>query len=347
MADTLTTKAINNNLLPNYFVPAAIATLYNDTPLYEFAQKDAQPGKKGDTTYWNAWVRLSGASSALVEGTANSLTALSSRRVSATIDQYGRGYRVTDLAQAMLLLDPKSGGNQNLQESAMETMEYISQMGIFKGSILKNRRTTSNLSAFISSVASSFCALTGTHTPADLQFQFPAIFGTSCARLSAVNAAAPSTSAQLSISALRKVKVALDLQSAKPFADGNFVAYAGPRALATLRKDPAWVDWNKYTNSKTTMYKGEVGQVEGFRFVQSNLCPRYAVAAHSVNMVFCFGQQAFGATDIKGGLETFLVEGADKADPFNQFMTMTYKISAAAAALNPSAGRILFVHEKL
>ncbi len=347
MADTLTTAAINNNLLPNFFVPTALATLYNKTPLYEFAQKDAQPGKKGSTTYWNAWVRMAGASSSLVEGVANSLVALSSRRVSAVIDQYGRGLKITDLAEFMLLLDPKSGGREVVEEAAQETLEYIAQMGVFKPSILKNRRKTTNLSSYMSSQASAFCAITGVHTISDLQFGFPAVFGTSCLTLSAVNKSAPSTSAQLSVASLRKVKVSLENALARPFDDGNFVAYASPNALATLRKDPTWTDWNKYQNAKTTMYKGEEGMVEGFRFVKSTLAPSYRVAAHSVNMVFCFGKQAFGVTDIMGGLEYFVTDGPDKADPFNQFMTMTFKISAAAAPLNASAGRILFVHEKL
>jgi hypothetical protein len=40
-----------------------------------------------------------------------------------------------------------------------------------------------------------------------------------------------------------------------------------------------------------------------------------------------------------------IARGPDKGDPFNQFTDVTYKIYAAAACLNPSAGRILFAHE--
>jgi hypothetical protein len=81
--------------------------------------------------------------------------------------------------------------------------------------------------------------------------------------------------------------------------------------------------------------------------VGSTEAPRYAVTAHSVNMVFIFGQQAFGLTTLNGNVEMIIGRGPDKADPFNQFSTVTYKIYAAAACLNPSAGRILFVHEKV
>jgi hypothetical protein len=42
-----------------------------------------------------------------------------------------------------------------------------------------------------------------------------------------------------------------------------------------------------------------------------------------------------------------IAKGPDKSDPFDQFASVTYKIYGAAVALNPSAGRILWVHEKL
>jgi N4-gp56 family major capsid protein len=345
MADTLTTTSALNNLLKHFFVPTAIRTLLNETPLYEFAQKDAQPGKSGNITYWNAWLRIAGVSSVTSEGGAASLGPLSSRRVGATIAQYTKGVKLTDLAQFMAVLDPKQGGRAMLMGSAKETMEYISHMGIYKNDINKNRVKTTNLSSYISSVVSGFCALTGTHN-GDIQFQFPAIFATSCGRLSAVSKTAPSLSAQLSVYALRKVGVALDEVTCDYFPDGYRVAYTTPRAIKSLRTDPTWQDWNKYQNSKETMYKAEAGMVEGFRVVMSQLAPAYRVAAHSVSMVFCFGPQAFGVTDIQGGIEWIVVDTPDSGNPFNTFMSLGYKINGAAAMLNPSAGRILFVHEK-
>jgi N4-gp56 family major capsid protein len=95
-------------------------------------------------------------------------------------------------------------------------------------------------------------------------------------------------------------------------------------------------------------YKGEVGSaVNAVRFVASTMAPRYAVAAHSVNGVFIFGQQAFGFTSLDGNVKMIIAKGPDKSDPFDQFASVTYKIYGAAVALNPSAGRILWVHEKL
>jgi len=354
MADTLTQLSTNDNLLPEYFVPEALITLYNKTPLYEFAKKAPQPKRRGDTTFWNAWVRLAGASSTLAEGGNNSTVALSSRRVSATPAQYGRGVKISDLEEFMTVLDVREGALAQLKESAKETLEYICHTGIFKAPFFtQNQSKTLFLSSVMSSLASSFCANTGTSNVTNRQFQFPAVFSTSCARLSAVNKSAPSQSSQLSVFGVRKAINRLERLNANRMADGMFVAYTHPNAIHSLRKDKNWENWNQYTSEgQGRMYKGEVGalRVYGVRFVASAVCPRYAVAAHSVLPVFIFGEQAFGVTEALGGLEMFMTKNGangvvDSANPYATYQYLTYKITGAAACLNPSAGVILWVHE--
>lgn len=348
MADTNTTTGINNNLMQSWFSRKMIARLEPKTPLIEFAQRDELPLRTGTTATWNGWRTISAASSTLSEGTANSLVALSSRRVTATIAGYGRGVKLTDLFTMTAIFDAVNGAMEVLSDSAAKTVERMCQMGIYKNDIALNQSSTGILSVFMSSVVSAWCAVTGTMNASNKQFQFPVVFGTSCGRLSAVNKAAPSTSAQLSVFSIRKTVTALRFQDAQPFADGYYVGYAHPNALHTLMKDPTWKDWNVYQNSKETMYKGEVGSaVNAVRFISSTLVPRYAVAAHSVNLVFVFGQQAYGFTSLDGNVKMIVANGPDKADTFNQFTTVTFKVYGAAACLNPSAGRILAVHEKL
>jgi N4-gp56 family major capsid protein len=347
MADTNTTTSNNDNLMQTWFSDKMLARLEPQVKLKEFAQLDELPLRTGKTATWNGWRTLGAASSTLGEGTANSLPALSSRKVTATIAGYGRGHKLTDLFQMTAIFDAINGSMDVLSDSAAKTVERICQMGIFKNDIAANQSSTGILSVFMSSPASAFCAVTGTMNASNNRFQFPAVFGTSCTRLSAVSKTAPSVSARLSIFSLRKVAVPLRLQNARPMADGKFVAYSHPNSLTVLRTDPTWQNWNQYQNSKETMYKGETGEVENIRFVSSTECPRYAVAAHSVNMTFVFGQQAYGLTTLGGMVEMIIGRGPDKSDPFNQFSTCSYKIYAAAACLNPSAGRILYTHEKL
>lgn len=329
-----------------WFSKKMLVRLEPQVKLVEFAQRDELPLRTGTTATWNGWRSLAAASSTLGEGTANSLPALSSRKVTATIAGYGRGHKLTDLFQMTAIFDAVNGSMDVLADSAAKTVERICQMGIFKNSIALNQSTTGILSVFMSSPASAFCAVTGTMNASNKQFQFPAVFGTSTTRLSAVNKAAPSVSAMVGVYGIRKTVDQLRSKDARPFADGQFVGYTHPKSLTTLRRDTTWANWNVYQNSKETMYRGEAGMVEGVRFVTSTEAPRYAVTAHSVGMVFVFGQQAFGLTTLNGNVEMIVARGPDKTDPFNQFTTVTYKIYAAAACLNPSAGRIYFGHEK-
>lgn len=346
MATTQSTTSTLDNLLDTYFVPKAIATLYNSTPLVEFAEKTPLPKGEGKDVKWNAWRRLAGASVTITEGGSNSLPSLSSRLVSATVAQYGRGYELTDLATLTTALDSMQGAQETLTESAKETIEYVLHMGIFKEHIERNRDGTTNLSSYMSSVVSAFSAITGTHS-GDLQFKFPAVFGASVSRLSAVGSTTATTSAMLSVYSVRKAINALERRNAKPFADGNWIAYGHPNAIHTLRKDVTWREWNQYSNSRETLYANEEGRVHGVRFVKSSLCPRYAVAAHSVNMVFIFGKGAYGLTELDGGLKMIFASGPDSNNQFDTKSSLTYKYTGAAAALNPSAGVILYVHEIL
>lgn len=346
MADTPTATTTNDNLMAKYFSQKIIARLEPNTPLIEFAVKDDLPLRTGTTATFNGWRVIDAASVSLAEGTANSLPALSSRRVVATIAGYGRGVKLTDLFQMTSFFDAVNGAMDVLTDSARKTVERMCQMGIFKNSIGANASTTGLLSAWMTSHASSFCAKTGT-SGNSLQFQFPVIIPTSSLYLSNYGTSAPTSSSQLSVYAVRKAVTTLRSKDAQPFADGYYVGYAHPFALHSLRKDPTWVQWNVYQNSQETMYKGEAGKVEKVRFIDSTLAPRYAVAAHSIDLVFIFGQGAFGFTSLDGMVKMMIARGPDKADTWDQFTPVTYKIYGAAVALNPSAGRILAVVEKL
>lgn len=347
MADSLTNVASLNNLLPDYYVPKMLTRLEAETPLLEFAVKTPLPMNEGRQVFWNGWRSIAGASALITEGsTGNDSVALSSRRVSATIIQTGRSVKLTDLSKMVIAYSAVEGAQDTLKDSARKTIEHVLHMGIYKNSLSANRSTTGLLSSKMSAVASAFCANTGTIADS-FQFQFPAVFGTSAGRLSAVNASAPSTSAQLSVFSIRKATHRLRKFDVLPMADGYYVGYTNTFALHSLKKDNTWKDWNQYQNSRETMYKGEAGFVDGVRFVITTLAPRYAVAAHSVNPVFIFGKEAFGITELDGGLKQIVAGGPDSGNRYDTFGYISYKYTGIAACLNPSAGVILWVHEKI
>lgn len=344
MANTTSTSL--NNQLSSYWVDKALITLINNTPLYDVAVKTPLPKGYGVTAYWNAWNRLAGASSVLSEGGSNVAVAASSRRVGATVAQYGRAVTITDIAEYATVLDAQAGVQQRVRDSAKETLEFVCHMGIYKATYFVSQSTTGILSALMSSLASALCANTGNNTNSNRLFQFPVVFGTSCARLSAVNKAAPSISAGASLYAVRKATRLLRVKNALPYANGRFFGYAHTNFIHQLKRDPAIVNWNAFGGlAEKTMWIGQIGNTDGVDWVTSNLAPRYAVAAHSVNLTFISGQESFGITEALGGLEMFLVTGADSSNLYNTLSTISFKVTAAAACLNPSAGVILATHE--
>lgn len=342
-----TSSTTINNLITRFDEKKALLILYADTVLYQFAKKTPLPQGTGTTVYWHTFREVAGASSTVTEGTTNTAIQLSSRTVSATVGQYSRVITVTDIGKYASILDVDQGANDQIRQSSTTTMEYVLHTGIFKSTYYGSQSTTGIMSALMSSAASALCSDTGTNSNSDKLFQFPAVFGASVGKLSAVSKTAPSVSARASIYAIRKAVLRLTQKNAMPLEDGYYVGYCHPNFSHVLQQDPTWVNWNTYQNSKETMYKNEVGKTQDVRWLRSTLCPRYAVTAHSVNISFIFGKEAFGATEAFGGVQFYKVDGADKSDPANQLTKYAFKLTAAAKCLNPSAGVLLFTHEKL
>jgi len=54
-----------------------------------------------------------------------------------------------------------------------------------------------------------------------------------------------------------------------PYMDDDYVCVMITQAKRGLMRDPAWVDWKKYTDPKAK-FNGEVGRIESIRFVETN-----------------------------------------------------------------------------
>lgn len=54
-----------------------------------------------------------------------------------------------------------------------------------------------------------------------------------------------------------------------PYMDDDYVCIMITQAKRGLMRDPAWVDWKKYTDP-SAKFNGEVGRIENIRFVETN-----------------------------------------------------------------------------
>lgn len=354
MADQNTSIVNNDNLLMSYFERRALETLEESTYYRQLAEIYPLPKGSGQQITWQAWRAIAAASSTLAESSANSAVALSSRKVNVTIRSYGRAVKYTELLDLTSILPVQTGALERLEQCAALTVDNDVQRAIFKNVLAQvgqNADTkTKILSAWMSSLASSFAADTGTSDKSN-QFGFPAVFGTSAARLSAVSKTAPSQSARLGPIGFRKAVARLRRLSVPRFADGSYAGVVHPNAWATMMGNPDWKQWhiNFAGGPSESMFKHEVGKVHSVRLIESQNAPRYAVAAHSVNLCFIAGRGALGVTELDGGVKYLITKPGSQSvsDPFWQQSYVAFKVRQAAAALNPSCGVILFTHELL
>lgn len=302
---------------------------------------------------FNGWQKIAAASSTLAEASSNAAVALSSRKINVTIASYGRSVKLTELLELTSILPPVEGAMRELEHSARLTLDNVIQLAVFKNvlsQVGQNASTkTGILSAWMSATASSFCANTGTSGSSN-QFGFPVVFAISGARLSTAGNSVATVSARLGPIAIRKAVSRLRRLAVEPFADGKYVGIAHPFALATMQSNPDWKQYqiNYAGGPQQTMYKNEVALVHNVRFIDSPNVPRYAVAAHSINLTAIFGNGALGVTEINGGIEMIIKRPGPQttSEPFNLNSYVSYKLRAVAAALNPSCGVLVLTHEK-
>ena len=129
-----------------------------------------------------------------------------------------------------------------------------------------------------------------------------------------------------------------------PTIDGKYVAVIHPSVAYDLRKDSAWVSYHQY-DATTEIFNGEIGELHGVRFVESNSAPVQAKGASSAK-VYCtmiFGRDAFGVVAPEGaGMEMIIKSKEQAGGPLNQFSTIGGKMSHAAKVLYPE--RMLCVY---
>lgn len=128
-------------------------------------------------------------------------------------------------------------------------------------------------------------------------------------------------STKLTVLAIRKAVRTLKRQNA-PTINGNYVAIVHPDIAFDLMSDPTWVDWQKYT-SPEHMYKNEIGQIAGVRFVETTEA------------------KVFTGEDLASDSTTLLINGAVSAN------ATTAVFDGGTVAANALAGRKILIDGKV
>jgi len=358
MSDSISTTATLDNLLQTYYVRKALPRLIPKAVLYYYGDKQPLPKGNGKTVRFNQWVNLAKVSCELTEGEGNSLAATSSKKIEATVKQYGRGVYDSDFVIDTASLDVVQGTIDNLTDCAALSVDAVVQLGIFKNNLVQNDGTHI-LSAWQSAVVSAYHPGTNT-TNSNKAWGFPVIYAGqgSVTKLSSIG---DTTSARMCLHAIRKAVKALREKNALEFADGRFKGVMNSDAASDLGTDPQFKQWYQYTTPapmemgvapSNSGSEGAMGsprsyfQAEGVTFYVSNNLPSYR-STTSANLSFIWGQGAYGCVNINNpsdkGFEIIIKRPNIYAtnDPFNVKTTLAFKFAMVGVAKNVSSGRIL------
>lgn len=138
---------------------------------------------------------------------------------------------------------------------------------------------------------------------------------------------------KLTVAAVKRAVRFLKKQNAAKI-NGDYVAIIHPDCAYDLTNDPKWIDVVKYKNPER-IYNGEIGKIEGVRFVESTEAKIFPLAGAEENgkkidvySTLFFGAHAYATTKVAGGgLETIIkpLGSGGTADPLNQRATIGWK----------------------
>ena len=118
-----------------------------------------------------------------------------------------------------------------------------------------------------------------------------------------------------------------------PKIDGYYVALIHPSVAYDLRNSDEWKEYHKYSNVEP-IYKGEIGDLHGVRFIETNEAKIWKDGASAVYATLFLGKDAFGILDPEGeGMEMIVKTKGQIGGPLEQFSTIGYKFCHGAKIL--------------
>ena len=140
---------------------------------------------------------------------------------------------------------------------------------------------------------------------------------------------------KLTVEEVRKMANRFKANDIEPAIDGDYVAIVHPDVMTDLRRDPEWKEWNKAENA-AKFENGEVGRVEGVRFVETSIAAITKASSDALGVYHCLflGADAYSVLDLDGqGVKTIVKTpgSAGTADPLDQRCSIGWKLWNGAA----------------
>jgi len=271
----------------------------------QLGRKQALPAKHGKVVEWRKWNTLP-AVEKLQEGVIPEGKKLGMTSMTVPIDQYGMYVTISDQLELHAVDDAILGATEEVGASAGESYDKLVRAVLMTGANV--------MFADIYDADGQY--LSTPETRAEL-------------------AAGAANVAYLTPKMVNKVVTALKKNKVPTFANGKYVAVIHPSVAEDLRESNAWIEYHKY-GATTELFNGEIGELHGVRFIESNLAPIVKENDTAVYLTMFFGKDAFGVIDPEGaGMETIIKTKDEVGGPLNQFSTIGTKFSMAAKILYP------------
>ena len=284
----------------------------------QFGQKHPIPKNGGKTIEFRKYSSLAKALTALTEGVTPNGQKLSMSVITATVAQYGGFIELSDV----LLL---TAIDNNLMQA---TTALASQAGRTLDTITREVLNGGTNVQFAEGQVDARANLCGGSTT-------------------------DSENHYLTVEAVRKAVRTLKVMNT-PRINGGYVGIIHPDCAHDLMSDPKWVNVKTYSDPEG-IYEGEIGKIEGVRFVETTEARLWKKAgkdyetgttssgvttpkasARDVYSTLILGNNAYGVTEVTGGGLEHIVKqlgSAGTADPLNQRATAGWKAIKVAERL--------------
>lgn len=343
---TLTNTTSLTNTIKQYYDRVMLECLDPALVFYQFGVKKPLPKGEGTTIVWNLPRRLALGNVLGEGGPTLSTNALSTYKVSAVIRQFGGVTTISDLVDMTSITDVMKMAAERLGAQAGETIERV----IAIETMLAHKNDLPGTSCNHLIKTSSNTAAGYTYAAGNLVDYWGSVSGVSTIAIFSGPMASAYGGSVAAVSDFKAAVYKLKARNVKPYEGNDYVAIVPTEVAEDIVGDTTWINFHQYAApGQANLYTGEIGKVYGCRFVESNSTPivRGSCANIGTTSAYIFGSLVmgkgfYGVTDLDGGIKTFINQGADKADPLNQYMTYGWKANFIAQVLNASAGVCLW-----
>ena len=253
----------------------------------QFAQKRPIPKNGGQSVEFRQFGDLPKALTPLTEGVTPNGKKLSATAKAATVSQYGDYVTISDKLD-LTAIDPV----------ALEAVDVIGkQMGLTLDTVTRNK-LHQGLQVMYAPLRSSAGAETEVSSRSKLD-----------------------KSAVLTVKLVQQARTELKAMNVPTFDDGCYVMIIHPYSAYDLKRDPEWRKPHEYADTRQ-LYNGEVGMVDGVRFVET-----------SEAKIYC-------GEDLASNSRTLTVNGAVSS------AGKTVNFDGGTVAANALAGRYVLIGDK-